>query len=113
MQRTEHIFPNALVSTPHPNVAIMKKCQVLPVEVVVRGFMTGKLCRKVCSQLSVCQLLPMLLPLGQLTTTKSAHWHRFILQNLQRSLMQSCPYFICHHPEMSQANTICDVRSKR
>lgn len=41
MQRTAHIFPNALVSTPHPNVAVMRKCQVLPVEVVVRGFMTG------------------------------------------------------------------------
>lgn len=41
MQHTEHITPNALLSTPDPNVAIMKKCKVLPIEFVVRGFMTG------------------------------------------------------------------------
>lgn len=41
MQHTEHITPNALLSIPDPNVAIMKKCQVLPIEFVVRGFMTG------------------------------------------------------------------------
>ena len=41
MQHTEHITPNALLSIPDPNVAIMKKCKVLPIEFVVRGFMTG------------------------------------------------------------------------
>jgi phosphoribosylaminoimidazole-succinocarboxamide synthase len=38
---TTHIVPNALLSTPDPNVAVMKKCAVFPVEFVVRGFMTG------------------------------------------------------------------------
>jgi phosphoribosylaminoimidazole-succinocarboxamide synthase len=41
MQHTAHITPNALLAVPDPNVAIMKKCQVLPIEFVVRGFMTG------------------------------------------------------------------------
>lgn len=38
---TTHIVPNALISTPDPNAALMKKCTVFPVEFVVRGFMTG------------------------------------------------------------------------
>lgn len=41
MRHTTHITPNALLAVPDPNVAIMKKCQVLPIEFVVRGFMTG------------------------------------------------------------------------
>lgn len=39
--QTRAIVPNALLSTPDPNVAVMKKCSVFPVEFVVRGFMTG------------------------------------------------------------------------
>lgn len=41
MAHTTHITPNALLSTPDPNVSIMKKCTVFPVEFVCRGFMTG------------------------------------------------------------------------
>lgn len=41
MKNTEHIVKNALLSTPDPNVAVMKKCKVFPVEFVCRGFMTG------------------------------------------------------------------------
>lgn len=41
MSATSHMVPNALISTPHPNVSIMKNCNVFPVEFVVRGFMTG------------------------------------------------------------------------
>ncbi|KAL6760364.1 hypothetical protein V8C86DRAFT_2554027 [Haematococcus lacustris] len=40
-QSTQHIVRNALLSVPDPNVSIMKKCRVFPVEFVVRGFMTG------------------------------------------------------------------------
>ncbi len=43
MQHTQHIVPNALLSTPDPNVSVMRKCEVFPVEFVVRGFMTGAL----------------------------------------------------------------------
>mmetsp|Transcript_19828 Transcript_19828/g.43153 ORF Transcript_19828/g.43153 Transcript_19828/m.43153 type:complete len:370 (-) Transcript_19828:670-1779(-) len=41
MSQTSHIVPNALLSTPDPNVSVMKKCTVFPVEFVCRGFMTG------------------------------------------------------------------------
>jgi phosphoribosylaminoimidazole-succinocarboxamide synthase len=40
-ERTTHILPNAVVSVPDPNVTVMRKCDVFPVEFVVRGFMTG------------------------------------------------------------------------
>ncbi|MCL7040962.1 hypothetical protein MKW94_028962 [Papaver nudicaule] len=39
--KTRHITPNAVVSSPHKNVTIAKKCSVFPVEFVVRGFVTG------------------------------------------------------------------------
>ena len=39
--QTESIVPNALVSVPHPNVSIMKKLTPLPVEIIVRGYITG------------------------------------------------------------------------
>lgn len=41
MNETRHIVDNALLGLPDPNVALMKKCEVFPVEFVVRGFMTG------------------------------------------------------------------------
>jgi len=41
MENTQHIVRNALLEVPHPNVSIMQGCKVFPVEVVVRGFMTG------------------------------------------------------------------------
>lgn len=41
MEATQHIVPNALLAVPDPNVSIMRKCSVFPVEFVVRGFMTG------------------------------------------------------------------------
>lgn len=40
-EKTRHITPNAVVSTPDKNVTIAKKCSVFPVEFVVRGFVTG------------------------------------------------------------------------
>ena len=40
-KKTEHLFPNHLISTPDPNVSIVEKCDVFPVEFVVRGYITG------------------------------------------------------------------------
>jgi len=34
MERTQQLAPNALLAVPHPNVAIMRKCTVFPVEFV-------------------------------------------------------------------------------
>ncbi|KAI5064054.1 hypothetical protein GOP47_0020724 [Adiantum capillus-veneris] len=39
--KTEHIIPNAVISSPDPNVTIATKCKVFPVEFVVRGYVTG------------------------------------------------------------------------
>lgn len=38
---TEHIVENALLSVPHPRVCVMEKLDPVPIEFVVRGFMTG------------------------------------------------------------------------
>ncbi|CAB9511279.1 succinocarboxamide synthase, chloroplastic [Seminavis robusta] len=40
-EKTTHIIPNHLVSVPHPNVSIVKKCKPFPIEFVVRSYMTG------------------------------------------------------------------------
>ena len=38
---TAHIVPNHLVAEPHPNVVITKEVEIMPVEVIVRGYLTG------------------------------------------------------------------------
>jgi len=38
---TKDIVPNHMISIPDPNVIIARKCVVLPVEMVVRGYITG------------------------------------------------------------------------
>lgn len=40
-EQTAHIIPNHVLEIPDPNVTIAKKCQVFPVEFVVRGYITG------------------------------------------------------------------------
>lgn len=40
-QRVEDIVPNHLIASPHPNVLIGKNCEVIPIEVVVRGYLAG------------------------------------------------------------------------
>ena len=44
--KTEHIVPNHIVSSPDPQVLIVKKAKPLPVEVIVRGYITGSLWRE-------------------------------------------------------------------
>jgi phosphoribosylaminoimidazole-succinocarboxamide synthase len=39
--RTHDIVPNHLLSLPDPNAAVVRECQALPVEMVVRGYITG------------------------------------------------------------------------
>jgi phosphoribosylaminoimidazole-succinocarboxamide synthase len=38
---TEGIVPNHLLDIPDPNVSLVRECEPLPVEVIVRGFITG------------------------------------------------------------------------
>ena len=40
-EQTESIIPNHLIAIPDPNVVIAKKCEVFPIEFVVRAYITG------------------------------------------------------------------------
>jgi phosphoribosylaminoimidazole-succinocarboxamide synthase len=40
-ERTRDIVGNHVLSSPHANALIARKCRVLPIEFVVRGYMTG------------------------------------------------------------------------
>ncbi len=40
-EKTKNIIPNNIISLPDPNVSIVKNCQAVPVEMVVRGYMSG------------------------------------------------------------------------
>ena len=40
-EETRDIIPNHIISTPDPNVVAVKKCKVVPIEMVVRGYITG------------------------------------------------------------------------
>ncbi len=44
-EQTKDVAPNHVISQPDPNALLAKKCQALPVEVVVRGYITGSLWR--------------------------------------------------------------------
>lgn len=40
-EETSCIVPNHVISVPDPNIIVAKKCTVLPIEFVVRGYLTG------------------------------------------------------------------------
>lgn len=40
-EQTKHIVNNHIIDIPDPNVVIAKKCDVFPIEFVVRGYITG------------------------------------------------------------------------
>ena len=40
-EKTKHIVQNHMLEVPDPNVMIVKNCKPIPVEMVVRGYMTG------------------------------------------------------------------------
>ncbi len=39
--KTKNIVQNHLISLPDPNVSIVKNCKIIPLEMVVRGYITG------------------------------------------------------------------------
>ena len=41
MQKAASVMPVHLLSMPHPNVTIARKCEAVPVEIVVRGYLAG------------------------------------------------------------------------
>lgn len=40
-EKTKDIIENHLIATPHPNIMIVKNAKLIPVEMVVRGYITG------------------------------------------------------------------------
>ncbi len=40
-RKTRHVAPNHLLEVPDPNVSIVRECRTLPVEFVMRGYLTG------------------------------------------------------------------------
>ena len=40
-EKTKEIIPNHTINVPDPNVTLAKKCDVFPIEFVVRGYITG------------------------------------------------------------------------
>jgi phosphoribosylaminoimidazole-succinocarboxamide synthase len=40
-EQTKHIIANHVIASPHANALLAKRCRVLPIEFVVRGYMTG------------------------------------------------------------------------
>lgn len=40
-EQTQDIIPNHVIAIPDPNVTIAKKCEVFPIEFVMRGYITG------------------------------------------------------------------------
>lgn len=40
-ERTSDIVPNHLLAVPHPNASVCQECEPVPVEMVIRGYITG------------------------------------------------------------------------
>ncbi len=40
-EKTKYIIPNHMISVPDPNVMIVRNCTPIPVEMIVRGYMSG------------------------------------------------------------------------
>lgn len=40
-EKTKHIIPNHVIAVPDPNVTIAKNCTPIPIEMIVRGYMSG------------------------------------------------------------------------
>ncbi|MEN7551451.1 phosphoribosylaminoimidazolesuccinocarboxamide synthase [Rapidithrix thailandica] len=41
LEMTKEIVPNWVEAVPHPNVTVGKRCQPIPIEMVIRGYLTG------------------------------------------------------------------------
>ena len=40
-EKTKNIIQNHIIEVPNPNVMVVKECKLIPVEMVVRGYLTG------------------------------------------------------------------------
>jgi len=46
LEKTKDLVPNFLLDSPYPNIAVGKQCEIVPVEVIVRNYITGSAWRK-------------------------------------------------------------------
>jgi len=44
-EKTKHVVKNHVLDTPDPNVTVARRCEPFPLEVVIRGYLTGSLWR--------------------------------------------------------------------
>jgi len=54
-EATKHIVDNHVLSSPHANALLARKCRVLPIEFVVRGYLTGSTDTAIWTQYSAGQ----------------------------------------------------------
>ncbi|MEJ2251383.1 MAG: phosphoribosylaminoimidazolesuccinocarboxamide synthase [Candidatus Lokiarchaeota archaeon] len=40
-EKTKHIIKNHLIEVPDPNVSVVHQCETIPVEIIIRAFLTG------------------------------------------------------------------------
>lgn len=59
LKMTDDIVPNWIISVPDPNVTIGKKCKTYPVEMVIRGYLTGHAWREYNSGKRILCGVPM------------------------------------------------------
>ena len=45
LEKSKHLVPNWLEATPHANLAIGQNCELIPIEVIIRGYITGSMWR--------------------------------------------------------------------
>jgi phosphoribosylaminoimidazole-succinocarboxamide synthase len=71
-EHTRDIVPNQILDIPDPNVTLAKKCTVLPIEFVVRGYLTGSTDTSAWTQYSkgVRELCGNKLPEGMVKSQK-------------------------------------------
>ncbi len=81
---TSDVITNHIVDTPHPNVMIVKNCEILPVEVVLRAYIAGGGWReyeatgevsgvKLPSGMKQCQALPAVTITPSIKAPKGTH----------------------------------------
>ena len=44
-EKTKNIVTNHIIDVPDPNVSVVHQCETIPVEIIVRGFLTGSMWR--------------------------------------------------------------------
>ncbi|MFX0104952.1 MAG: phosphoribosylaminoimidazolesuccinocarboxamide synthase, partial [Candidatus Hodarchaeota archaeon] len=57
-EKTKKIIKNHIIDTPDPNVAVVHQCKTVPVEVVVRGYLTGSMWRDYNKGKSTSGIMP-------------------------------------------------------